>query len=240
MAARGVEVTLKQWLDSYTPADSSICLSSESVREYTEAYFRDQLAKDRAAFDKAFLKLQGVLPTINEKGIIEYRDGRKGTYALNEDIQDAILPLLQAHGFTLHFETYYPDHNAIGIEGVLTHKRGHQRKSRFESGADMTGGKTIAQARGSIVSYGHRYTSVDLLNLVTRGADNDGASAPFNFGFDPKQLSTPEAKATFLKLLNAVLEDSLDECWQTLDTSDRASVGFECVQYVKTLAGYVR
>jgi hypothetical protein len=79
---------------------------------------------------------------------------------------------------------------------------------------------------------------VDLLNLVTRGADNDGASG-FKFNFDPSVLDG-HAKPIFRKLIDAALEDTIDECWHALDANERASVGFECVQYVKQLAGYVR
>lgn len=227
-------MTLKQWLDSYDMGANP--LSAERIRALTEAHAADHQQKAEAAFNAAFLKLQGQLPVIDEKGTIQYRDGRQGTYALNEDIQDAILPILQQHGFTLHFESV----GKTLVNGILTHKRGHQRRSQFESDVDLTGGKTIAQARGSILSYAHRYTTIDLLNLVTRGLDNDGASAGFKFAFDPSLLPTPEAKATFKRLIEASLDDELDECWKGLDTGERASVGFEGLQYVKQLAGYVR
>jgi hypothetical protein len=227
-------MTLKQWLSSMALPNRENVASE--IAALTAAYYQDQAHKAEDAFNKAFLKLQGELPIIDEKGQIEYRDGRTGTYALNEDIQDAILPFLQKHGFTLHFESV----DRTSVDGVLTHKRGHSRRSRFTSDADLTGGKTVAQARGSVLSYGHRYCTIDLLNLVTRGIDNDGASAGFKFAFDPSQLPSAEAKATFKCLMEAALDDTLDECWKGLDTNERASVGFECLQYVKQLAGYVR
>lgn len=227
-------MTLKQWLDSSLERFNKVTRSD--VEAFTVAYYADQKQKAEAAFTVAFLKLQGVLPIIDEKGTIQYRDGRTGTYALNEDIQDAILPFLQQYGFTLHFESI----DRTIVDGVLTHKRGHSRRSRFDSDADLSGGKTVPQARGSVMSFAHRYTTIDLLNLVTRGLDNDGASAPFKFAFDPAQLPSPEAKATFKKLIEATCEDTLDQCWSGLDTHERASVGFECLQYVKQLAGYVR
>jgi hypothetical protein len=225
-------MTLKQWLDSYS------VLTPELIAAHTAAYYQDQEYKAARAFDAAFLKLQAVLPVIDEQGQIEYRDGRKGSYALNEDIQAAILPILQQHGFTIHFETVHPDPYRIAVTGVLTHKRGHQRRSTFESMADTSGGKSVAQGRGSILSYGHRYTTVDLLNLITRGLDDDAQI--LTFGFHPAQLPDPKAKATFKTLMEAALEDTLDECWGALDMSERASVGYECLGYVKQLAGYVR
>ena len=147
-------MTLKQWLDSFTP-DCDNCLSPESVVAYTAAYYQDQDRKAAVSFENAFRRLQADLPIIDEKGSIQYRDGRSGTYALNEDIQDAILPILQAHGFTLHFETVNPYNDGallVAVTGILTHKRGHRRSTCFESTADMSGGKTVAQSRGSIMS----------------------------------------------------------------------------------------
>ena len=239
-------MTLKQWLSSMAlPHRESV---AAEITALTDAYFADQRDKAILAFGKAFHAMQGQLPIIDEKGTIQYRDGRSGTYALNEDIQDAILPFLQAHGFTLHFETDNPilvrvndgapTPLSLRVTGVLTHKRGHQRRSTFEAPADMSGGKNVAQARGSVMSYAHRYTTIDLLNLVTRGADNDGASG-FKFNFDPSVLDG-HAKPIFRKLIDAALEDTLDECWHALDANERASVGFECLNYVKQLAGYVR
>lgn len=228
-------MTLKQWLDS---SPSTMLSTPENIVALSDAYFRDQSHKAELAFNASFIRLQAELPIIDEQGHIEYRDGRTGTYALNEDIQDAIHPFLNKWGFTLHFETAHPDPHRIAVTGVLTHKRGHARRSTFESGADTTGGKSVAQGRGSILSYGHRYTTVDLLNLVTRGVDNDGASG-FKFAFDPSQLDA-NAKATFKQLIGAAMDDTLDECWKALDTNERASVGFECFQYVKQLGGYVR
>ena len=128
-----------------------------------------------AAFNKAFHAMAPDLPIIHENGEITYRDGRTGTYATNDAIQTAIQPILWKHGFTLAFETTYPG-SEINVDGILTHKKGHARRSSFTSGTDTSGGKTTAQGRGSIISYGHRYTSVDLLNLITRGADDDAQS----------------------------------------------------------------
>lgn len=223
-------MTLAQWL-----ADAK----ADEIAAMTDAYFRDQAERAKVAFQVAFMGLQADLPIIDEKGQIQYKDGRAGTYALNEDIQQAIAPILRKWGFTLHFETSHPHPNVIAVDGVLTHKRGHQRRSRFESGADTTGGKSVAQGRGSILSYGHRYTTIDLLNLVTRGVDDDGAHRSM-FGFDPSSMPTDTAKATFRKLMDAAMDRTLDECWKGLDTHERASIGVDGLHYIKTLAEAVR
>mgnify|MGYP001614612331 CR=1 FL=1 len=151
-------------------------IAPEKFAALVELY-QDEADKDaEEAFVSAFLKMQGALPVIDERGTIEYRDGRRGTYARNEDIQIAIGPILATWGFSLTFTTDHPSPNAIRVTGLLTHRKGHTRTSSFEAPTDTSGGKSSAQGRGSIISYGHRYTTVDLLNLITRGQDDDGAS----------------------------------------------------------------
>ena len=180
----------------------------------------DQLRRDaEQAFIDAFQKMAAELPVIDEQHTITYRDGRTGTYAANEDIQTAIQPILWKHGFTLAFETSYPG-VSIRVDGVLTHKKGHSRRSSFESGTDTSGGKTLAQGRGSIISYGHRYTTVDLLNLITRGADDDAASAKDAVRLSPEIMTTwPDlCAASYLGM------DTLDRYWATMSVDGRASI----------------
>ena len=216
-------MTLKQWLDSYADKANGE-FDAGVIAAFTEAYYRDQATKADAAFTAAFLKMQPEIPIIDETGEIVYRDGRKGTYAQNEDIQAAIGPILQRHGFSLTFETSYPREFTIRVEGVLRHRRGHERRSAFESTADTSGGKTVAQSRGSILSYGHRYTTVDLLNIQTRGIDDDGRSG-LPSRFDPTALS-PDGRAAFAVLLRAACDSPvvLAETWRALSSDRRASV----------------
>lgn len=165
-------MTLKQWMGTFSMTTAA------DIRAVTAAYYLDQRQKAEAAFNAAFLRMQSEIPIIDEKGEIEYRDGRKGTYAQNEDIQQAVGLILRGWGFYLTFETTYPREDVIHVEGILTHKRGHQRRSSFEAQTDTSGGKSHAQGRGSVISYGHRYTTVDLLNIITRGTDNDAQPGP--------------------------------------------------------------
>ena len=193
----------------------------------------EQAQRDaEAAFIDAFHKMAPDLPVIDEQNTITYRDGRTGTYAANEDIQTAIQPILWWHGFTLAFETSYPG-VSIRVDGVLTHKKGHSRRSSFESGTDTSGGKTLAQGRGSIISYGHRYTTVDLLNLITRGADDDGQSS----GKEAIRLS-PEIMATWPDLCAASYlgMDTLDRYWATMTTEGRASISANDWAVLKNIA----
>lgn len=139
---------------------------------------------DRAAeadFNAAFVPMQAELQTIKELSKTD-----KGTYAAREDIVDVSRPVLGRYGFGLSFRTEWPGPKTVKVVGILTHTSGHSRTSEFLADADQTGSKNAIQALGSAVEYGRRYTTVDLLNIVTRKADDDGqraASAPEPEGF---------------------------------------------------------
>lgn len=124
-----------------------------------------------AAFNAAFVLMQSEIPTIIERAKTD-----KGKYAPREDIVDAVRPILKRHQFTLSFRTEFPD-KQINVVGILTHVAGHARESTFLCEADTSGSKNAIQARGSAVEYGRRYTTTDLLNITTRGGDNDGRTA---------------------------------------------------------------
>lgn len=201
------------------------------------AYHDERKMAAALAFQAAFLKMQPEIPVIDENGTITYRDGRTGTYATNEDIQLAIAPILNRHGFTLTFSTQYPSQYAIRVEGILTHKKGHSRSSFFESQADGSGGKTFAQGRGSIISYGHRYCTVDLLNLVTKGEDNDGASGGEGLAFvNPETLPT-NARAVYHRLAEASTMGmaALELAWADLHQADRELIGVSAFDAIKRM-----
>ena len=124
-----------------------------------------------AAFNAAFAELQADIPTLTERA-----RGDKWKYAPLEDIVEVIRPILKKHGFSINFRTEWPDKQTVKVVGILTHREGHSRESAFMSAADTSGSKNAIQALGSAVQYGRRYTTTDLLNITTRGGDNDGAS----------------------------------------------------------------
>lgn len=130
----------------------------------------------KAAFDAAFSKMQPAIPIIDERGRIEVRGQLRSTYAPLEDIHAVIKPILAAHGFALRHRTEWPKDGLIRIVGILSHEQGHSEESAFEAPMDRSEYRTDIQSMGSTVSYGRRYTTLDLLNIATRKADNDGAT----------------------------------------------------------------
>lgn len=125
-----------------------------------------------AAFNVAFTAMQPDIPTILERAKTD-----KTSYAPLEDIIEPLRPVLMKHGFSLGFRTEWPNEKTVKVIGILTHNEGHARTSEFLSAADQTGSKNAIQALASAVSYGKRYTTKDLLCIVTRGEDDDARRA---------------------------------------------------------------
>lgn len=133
----------------------------------------------KAAFDSAFARMQADLPEIDEKGAILNKDGSiRSRFARLEDIQKATRPTMKQYGFAIRHRTEWPADkpNIIRIVGILSHELGHSEESVFEAPADKSDYRTDIQSQGSTVSYGRRYTTLDLLNIITKGVDNDGAT----------------------------------------------------------------
>lgn len=165
------------------------------VKELAMSLLNDQR---RAAFDDALAQMQDELPTITARGRLEIREkdakgGRTGKliqstpYAKWEDINDMIKPVLRKHGFSLRFKTGLSEKGLVTVTGILA-GHGHREESMFELQHDATGSKNAVQAVGSSTSYGKRYAASALLNLTSRGEDDDGKAgggAPLEEGGFP-------------------------------------------------------
>lgn len=121
----------------------------------------------QAEFAEAMAAMQAEMPSIGERGDAagRYR------FALWEDINQAIKPILQRHGFSLTFRTDTAD--KVAVTGVLIHRAGHREETSITLPADASGNKNAVQAVASSVSYGKRYTASALLNLTSHGEDDD-------------------------------------------------------------------
>jgi hypothetical protein len=168
-----------------------------------------------AAFNVAFAEMQPKIPEITERGAIKNKEGGvQSRYAKNEDIQKVIRPILKAHGFTLSFRTEWPGPKLVKVVGILTHNEGHARTSEFQTAADESGSKNAIQGLGSAVSYGHRYTTIDLLNITSRGQDDDGEKT------DRINLPAgPEGYAAWLEDMEATADTGSDKLQAAWDAS---------------------
>lgn len=139
----------------------------------------------KAAYTSALVALKPQLPVIDRRGRIEVREktasGKRDgeiqqstSYAYWEDIDEKITPILAKHGFALTFRSGVAQDGKITVTGILSHTAGHSEETTITLPHDSTGSKNAVQAVGSSTSYGRRYTATLLLNIRTKGEDDDG------------------------------------------------------------------
>lgn len=172
-------------MDIISRAASDPAMDVERLERLMNLYERIHDRDAKAAYTAALAAMQPRLPVISEKGKISIpgKEGKKGQetpYALWEDINDAIRPLLAEYGFCLSFRTGLHEDGRIKVVGVLGHREGHQEETTMILPHDSTGSKNAVQAIGSSTSYGKRYTAMALLNITSRGEDDNGKAGGAN------------------------------------------------------------
>jgi hypothetical protein len=153
----------------------------------------------KAAYTREMLKVKLELPIIEKRGLIKIHEkGKEKTdayliqttpYPKWEDIDAAITPILNRHGFTLTHKTGYLEDGKVLVTAVVTHELGHCEESVMALPLDTSGSKNNVQATGSSIAYGKRYTAGALLNLHFKGEDDDGKT-----GGDPGKLTAEQVE----------------------------------------------
>lgn len=138
----------------------------------------------KGAFASAMAAMQAEMPEVAERG-----KAHNTKYATFEDINAAVRPVLEKHGFAVTFRIKQTD-TAIKVTAVLSHREGHSEETEIILPADNSGSKNSVQAVGSTVSYGKRYTMSALLNIATRGEDDDASGAVAVKKVSPFQAKT--------------------------------------------------
>lgn len=150
--------------------------SIETLERLLGMQERVQATHAKRAYQAALAEMQPNLPIIEERGAIKNGQKVQSTYALWEDINEAIRPVLAQYGFALSFRVNKTA-SEVTVTGVLSHRDGHSEETALSLPVDGSGSKNAVQAVGSSTSYGQRYTAKLLLNLTSRGADDDGQAA---------------------------------------------------------------
>jgi len=122
----------------------------------------------KQAFTSDLSEMQQHLPRIIEHG----KGHNQAKYALLEDINDKIRPVLHQYGFAITFRIKH-ESNLVWITTVLSHKQGHSEETSIPLALDTSESKNALQAVGSSISYGKRYGICAMLNIST-GDDVDG------------------------------------------------------------------
>lgn len=173
-------------LGAIMQAASNPEIDADKVERLMAMYRTIRADEAKRAYLAAFPEMQAELPVINQNGQIEIRE-KGGTkviqstrYAKWEDINEAIQPVLRAHGFGLSFRLGVAADGKQNTTAVLSHNEGHQEETTITLMHDSTGSKNSVQAVGSTISYGQRYTARALLNFQSRARedrDDDGRAA---------------------------------------------------------------
>jgi hypothetical protein len=137
---------------------------------------RMQARDAQAEFNAAMAAMQSDIPSIAERGAIVVNGQKRSDYATFEDINDVIKPIMQTHGFAITFKVENTP-TGLSVTGILMHRAGHRESTAMLLPLDTSGSKNAVQAVGSSTSYGKRYVMSALLNLTTRGEDDDGHAA---------------------------------------------------------------
>lgn len=195
----------------------------EKVEQMFGLYQKVEADKSRRAYAAALAEMQAELPVVVAKGEITTDDKAsskkvvRSRYAKWEDICEAIRPSLTKFGFAISFGIDNVDPARVTVTCTLSHRDGHSEKTSMALAIDNSGGKNNVQGWGSAVSYAKRYTATAMLNIASRGEDDDGEATAEYLTDDQqehlKELAeqTDTDLKTFLKLAKA-------ESFQTIKT----------------------
>lgn len=167
----------------------------------------------KAEFNRDYAALQANLPRIKKDGMVEYAEDKNKpngpkkkafTYTRWESIDTIIRPLLLEFGFSLTFDSTPRaiDGGGLIVTGTLLHRGGHSKSASIPLALESSGGKNNVQGMGSSFSYGKRYTTIMLLNIVFEGQDDDGIAAGLRF-------ITEDKKQEIIKLLQETGADTI-------------------------------
>lgn len=162
-----------------------------------------QASRARTAYAEDFAAMQPHLPIIPEHG----KGHNNASYALWEDVNELIKPVLSQFGFGLSFKVKDAQ-GGVEITAVCTHREGHSDETSKTFPVDTSGNKNAIQAQGSTISYGKRYTATALLNLTSRLEKDDDGKNGGGKAIDPVQ--PPAKSSASLKRKDENGEDAWD------------------------------
>lgn len=128
----------------------------------------------KAAFANDLASLQSELPQIQKDGRIMVKGVLRSTYALTEDIDTAIRPLLSKYGFSFAFDSDSKDGKMFTLSSRLLHKMGHSETKSLLLPFDASEFRSQIQSVNSTITNGKRILRAMHLNLIERGRDDDG------------------------------------------------------------------
>lgn len=170
----------------------------------------------RAQFNAALHAAQTETPRVQKNGRVDLGTGKGGyDFATWEDMDAALRPVMQRHGFSLSFDMTTKEGGGAVVIGTLLHSAGHSKTASVPLALDSGAGRNNLQAMGSTLSYGKRYVAEMLFNIVRVGHDDDSVRGGMLFiAAEQKEKLVAlmqEVKADTVGFLRYMGVDSLDE-----------------------------
>lgn len=179
----------------------------------------------KALFNQALRQAQQEMPRVRKDGVIEMKDKGSMKFARWEDIDTALRPILDRHGFSLTFDMQAKEGGGGVITATLLHAAGHSKTASIPLALDSGPGRNNLQAMGSTFSYGKRYCTEALFNIVRENGDDDGKLGGTRF-------ITAEQKETLVQLLQETKADTVAFLrWMGVDSLDE----IEAAGYIPAL-----
>lgn len=147
------------------------------MQRLLEMYERLAAKDAEREFNRDFAQALLEMPKVFKRGIKDMGAKGKTRHELYEDLDAAIRPIEAKYGFARSFSTRVADKPGVILVLTLSHRAGHSITSERYCPPDPGPGRNDTQAIGSGESYGRRYLTKSVWNIVTVGEDDDGNSA---------------------------------------------------------------
>lgn len=135
-------------------------------------------AEDRQAksmYADAMAELQAELPPIGKHGEIIVKGVLRSKYALIEDIDEIVKPLMAKYGFSYSQSIVAVADGMRQYEGKLLHRGGHSETRTVFLPLDKSDFRSLVQSEGSTNSYAKRQLYKAHFNFTEVGIDDDGS-----------------------------------------------------------------
>lgn len=154
----------------------------EHLAKLMELKERHEKAEAEKDFNIDYAAMSEEIPRVPRNGVVTLaKDGKVlGSYnfARYEDIDRVVRPIMSKYGFSMTFDAQprQAEGGGVIVTGYLRHRGGHVISASIDITLDSGPGRSNNQARGGSISYGRRYVTEMLLNIVREGADTDDNS----------------------------------------------------------------
>ena len=156
-------------------------IDADQLGKLMDLQERFERNKANAAYNQAMAAAQSQMPIVLRD---KFNDFTKKRYSSLESVNADIKPIYSQHGFSLTFcEEECKTPGSIRIRCDVSHAAGCTRQVWGEFPLDGTGasggrsGMNAVQAKGSTFTYGRRYLTLNIFNVVIEGEDKDGSEA---------------------------------------------------------------